>query len=187
MLVKSVLDVLRDLTTSHRLNVYWVVSNPGIKIFRPLWNMKPTKFHSVLETSKIDLYEVQCDKEAGPLSDTFRERVINWHNFKWTSGTPLSWPLMPSFAFICTTIPISTLADWDQEEILPLQYILGCLLYINGRNVYDLCTASGSFLTCSFDEHTGAEIKWPPFRRRWLQIHSLECMNFDDNFTEVCS
>ena len=31
--------------------------------------------------------------------------------------------------------------------------------------------------------------KWPPYSRRHFEIHFLEwkCMNFDQNFTEVCS
>ena len=38
-------------------------------------------------------------------------------------------------------------------------------------------------------QHIEAETKWPPFRRRCLQMHFLECkcMNFAKDFTEVCS
>ena len=34
-----------------------------------------------------------------------------------------------------------------------------------------------------------AETKWPPFRRRHFQMHSLEwnCMNLNSNFFEICS
>ena len=37
--------------------------------------------------------------------------------------------------------------------------------------------------------HIEAETKWLQFRRRQFQMHFLEwqCMNYDYNFTEVCS
>ena len=37
--------------------------------------------------------------------------------------------------------------------------------------------------------HIEAETKWPPFRRRHFQMHFPEWkyLNFDSNFTEICS
>ena len=48
-------------------------------------------------------------------------------------------------------------------------------------------------VTCIWFLHfflpTEAEIRWPPFSGRHVHMHVLEwtCMNFDSNFTDVCS
>ena len=42
---------------------------------------------------------------------------------------------------------------------------------------------------CHACKHIEAETRWPPFPRRRFQMHFLEwkCINFDGDFTEVCS
>ena len=49
-------------------------------------------------------------------------------------------------------------------------------------------STSRRWYTVSMAWHIEAEIKLPPFRRRHFQMHVLEskCMNFAEDFTEVC-
>ena len=54
--------------------------------------------------------------------------------------------------------------------------------------IYYLCNGN-SYTGKMVSLHIGAKIKWLPFRRQYFQMHFLEwkCMNFDQDFTEVCS